>query len=597
MSRSKGWLGFVAVIVGLLAGCGGGAEPYHPGGVPVQVPQRVRLPALSQDIAPSGPRSDQRSQNLFPSAQGDYWVYNRTESGVSAGTVTRTVTRENGNDVELTESGSTGSVVEHMRRTPAGRVDLLPDPSRGTASQWAALPVLDVPLLVDAEPFYDFGMTRRVIRQGDWGRDQDGDGVTESFRFEYGQQLVNQPVMSQLDGTKLVTWHFLNQSVLTVVPSDMSRPEVSLVTSEHVWWAPGVGMTQRDRTIYDTTGAIRVDHEILTLKDGQVGGQSIFIQGTAAAAGGLTKIALAHNDLIFDPVHGVYYASMTGLVVGHGNSIATIDPASGTVSYSASLGAEPGPLALSADGSALYVGLSTGAVSRLAVPGLRELYRRQLPGDALGGMRIAVGLSVSPLDPGVVAVAMIFSKLSSSFGGIALFRGGNMQPLPPTPHDGVGPIVFSRDGQYVYGLNTLNSEFGLRRYAVLANGLSEDLLIAPSLGDFGTVSLTLSAQDVVLERSVYQTPGLNLLGTAPPEVSRCRAHTVMPNRLVCRLGTQIRSTRSVAVVDASTFALLATPLIQAVPVFYDEVIPGPPGQVALRFVSGELWLMNSPDLP
>ncbi len=609
-TRFKGrWAAYALVIGVLLAGCGGGGSSgsYQPGGSLTQTPtHRDRLPTLSQDIPPPGARIDQSSQNLFPSALGDRWVYDRFEPGTSFGSVTRTVTYVNGSDVDIAESRTTGPVTEHYRRTAQGRVDLQPDPSRGIASSpWAALPALDVPLLVDAEPLYDFGMTRRVLRQGDWGRDLDGDGITESFRFEYDQTLVDRPLMTLVDGTQSVSWHFLNQSVLTLVPSDLSKPEVSLVTSEQVWWAPGLGMLRRDRLIYDTTGTIWVKGEVLTLKSGFVGGKTLFTQGGASASSALIKIPLAHNDLVFDAVHGVYYASVPGSVIGNGNSIATIDSASGQVSFSAPIGSEPGPLALSADGTSLYVGLTgSGEVVRLGLPGFQEISRTRLPVATFYGMTTAETLSVSPLDASVVAVAMRYIGTSPGHAGVGLIRAGVLQPTMTSALAGGNLIVFGADGQNVYSFNNQTTEFGLRRLSVLANGLSQSLLISSGLGNFGTRSVSLSAQGVVVERSIYQTPTLTLGGSASSNVTRCRAHTVVPNRLVCRDGALGLPTGKVAVVDASTFVLLATPLVQTPTASYEDVIPGPSGQVALRFgntyslsVSNELWLMNSPDLP
>src|SRR5438046_1412980 len=73
--------------------------------------------------------------------------------------------------------------------------------------------------------------------------------------------------------------------------------------------------------------------------------------------GSFVDVPLKHNTLVYDAARNVYYASVPGSVASSGNRIATIDPATGQLSFSRTVGPEPGALAISADASALYVGL------------------------------------------------------------------------------------------------------------------------------------------------------------------------------------------------------------------------------------------------
>ena len=73
-------------------------------------------------------------------------------------------------------------------------------------------------------------------------------------------------------------------------------------------------------------------------------------------------ISLEHNELIYVATHGKYYASIPLSANVSPNSIASIDPASGSVTYTPVAG-DPYAIAASVDGNYLYVSLrSTGDV-------------------------------------------------------------------------------------------------------------------------------------------------------------------------------------------------------------------------------------------
>lgn len=69
------------------------------------------------------------------------------------------------------------------------------------------------------------------------------------------------------------------------------------------------------------------------------------------------SLKLVTNHIISDPVSGMIYASVPSSVGTHGNSIATVNPSSGTVVRRVFVGSEPDVLAASDDGQFVYVGL------------------------------------------------------------------------------------------------------------------------------------------------------------------------------------------------------------------------------------------------
>jgi hypothetical protein len=292
-----------------------------------------------------------------------------------------------------------------------------------------------------------------------------------------------------------------------------------------------------------------------------------------------------------------------GSVPVHGNSIATIDPLTGAVSYSATVGSEPAALALSANGSVLYVGLDgSGDVIRLRLPDMLELGRTRLPVSAFYGQLLADSLAVSPVDPGVVAVAMRRVGVTPRHAGVALIRNDVLQPTITQEHTGSNVLVFDSGGASVYGFNNETTEYGLRRLAVLADGLQE-VLVVPATG-FGTGTLDGSPQGLLLGRTLWRTPDLALLGSHAADGAQCRWHAGSA-RVVCLGQMGSGYDRYLTVADPNSFVVQATPVFQPGYGLEDiaQIVPGPRGQVALRIgpvyvgtAASAIWLFTTPAL-
>lgn len=610
------WPAWLAVLV--LAACGGGGGGSADSG-PVT---RTALPSLSQDLDPSGERFDYRDRNYFPLAAGDNWTYDRQQGGASTGqTVTRRADAGAGADVVITETSLGETTRETFRRTSQGIFAVLP--LAGEAPDAVARFVGD--LLEYPEPFYTPGAMRRVVRQGDWGIDEDGDGVSESYRIEFSQVLVGLETVNLPSGQVKDSAHFRNVTTFTLQPSNPKRAALTVTGTEDTWWGPGLGLVRTEVSVIDAVGTALEPAYVLVLTDGNVGGKKLFAPKsdgtpTSGSVGGktpleptidgtLTKIALLHNALVFDRTRGRYYASVPGSVAANGNRIAVVDAATGAVNYSAAIvGSEPGALALSADGGALYVGLNgSGDVAKLRLPDMAELWRVRLPAVNFFGQLFAERIVVSPQDPDVVAVSMYRVSVSPRHGGVALVRGGVVQPVQTQDHTGSNLIAFDASGHFVYGLNTESTEFGLRRIAVLADGLREEQVVTTA-GRFGGLSLDWSPSGLVLDTAVYRAPDLTLRGTVGVEGGGCRRSAV-PDRLVCAFNPAFDSSadKRLAVVDANTFGIVATPLYQrgadSNTATWRQLVPGPTDQVALRMnttspasQTDSVWLFTSPAL-
>lgn len=578
----------------LLSACGGGGG----GGPTVRQP----LPTLSQDILPSGARLDRRADNHFPGALGDRWVYDRLVDNALAGDVTRSVAQANGNEFVVSEIGPDGPDQLTYRRTNEGLVVVNPLADVPIPALQQALPTL----LEYPEPFYPVGAARQVIRQGSLG-DLDGDGAAESFRIEYRQTLVGFETVTLPTGPIANTAHFRNVVTVTLQPSDVDEAIVTAVATEDVWFAPGIGLVQTTVSGADGNGNVVQRPYTLRLRSGTVGGEPLFVP---PPDGALTKIALTHAALVYDAPRQRYLASVPGSVPNVGNRIAIIDAASGTVSYSAPIGSEPGALALAADGSALLVGLNgTGEVLKLRLPDFAEQWRVVLPPGNFGANR-AESIAVAPTDPDLVAVSLYRQSVSPRHDGVVLIRAGVVQPRRTQDHTGSNLIVFDADGSKLYGFNNETTEFGLRRIALLADGLQEETVVRNAVTDgFPVRSLDRvggAGGRVLVGRTLYATPALTLAGQVGVGASACRWHADAA-RIVC-LATSGTGDRVLQVVDPVSLLIGATPVFAraaSMPPDVGEVVPGGRGAVALRIGSAmsvyqpafAVWLFASPQLP
>lgn len=585
---ARGALAVGALVLGVAAlpGCGGGG-----GDGPTT---RAPLPELAQDVLPAGDRIDRRADDYFPGHAGDEWTYDQLQNGTSTGQQqVRTAAAASGGDLLVTESGSGQTDTLTYRRTAEGIVIVDPFAGSGLDGLQRALPLL----LEFPEPFYPVGATRRIVRQGALGVDLDGDGTGDSYRFEYTQVFVGFETLVLATGPIENCAHFRSVTAMTVQPSDLELTSVTATGTEDTWWAPGIGMVQGSYAMVDESGVPIMPAYTLVLRSGTVNGQPVLL---AKPDGTVRKVTLTHNALVYDATRGVYYASVPGSVALQGNRIATIDATSGAISYSAAVGSEPAALALATDGSALYVGLDgSGEVLRLSLPGMAEQARVRLPAPAPFGQLRAESITVSPVDPALVAVSTYRAGISPRHGGVVLLRGDALQPRATQDHTGANLVVFDAAGQYVYGYNNETSEYGLRRIAVLADGLQEELVVTAGSGSGSTVIDRIPG-GVLFGRAVHDTPALTPRGIAPADGGGCRWHAAS-SRIVCRSSWGGGSDRRLTVIDASTLATVATPVYQREYAYDDlrEIVPGPRGQVALRFNSGasQIWLFTTPALP
>lgn len=231
-----------------------------------------------------------------------------------------------------------------------------------------------------------------------------------------------------------------------------SNPTVATVDSTGV--ATGIAPGTTDITA--STAGVTSNSAVLTVQD-------------------IRQLSLATNDIVYNPSTQKIYASVPGRAGTIGNSIAVINPQTGSIDVAVSIGSEPGKLALSDDGQILYVSLDGAAAVRLLdlttstpLPGLQF----SLGSDPFAGPYFVEDMEVLPGSAHSVAISRKFQGSSPRHAGVAIYDDGVKRPVETPTHTGSNVIEFSATASRLYGYNNETTEFGFRRMTVDASGVS-----------------------------------------------------------------------------------------------------------------------------
>lgn len=134
------------------------------------------------------------------------------------------------------------------------------------------------------------------------------------------------------------------------------------------------------------------------------------------------------NDVVYDSSRDVLYASIPSSAgTPLGNSIATIDPSTGSVLDSIFVGSEPNTLGISDDGSHVFVGIDGARSVRSWQPGSNSL-SALVSLNASFSQAVAHDFAVVPGQPSV-AVVSADGVGSTANGDLVLFDGSVTTPL------------------------------------------------------------------------------------------------------------------------------------------------------------------------
>jgi len=201
----------------------------------------------------------------------------------------------------------------------------------------------------------------------------------------------------------------------------------------------------------------------------------------------IRRINLTTNDLVYSSTTGRIYASLPSSAGSGGNSIAAIDPTTGSITSTTFIGSEPNKLALSDDGHSLYASLDGAfAIRRFDVltntPGLQFSVGQ----DSFFGRYNITDLAVAPANPGTVAIARQYGGVSPPEAGVAVFDNGVQRPNTGPGHlSGSDFLAFSASPSKLFGSGP---SAGIQILNLDASGVSPGANITPTV--FGTIKFS-----------------------------------------------------------------------------------------------------------
>ena len=216
-------------------------------------------------------------------------------------------------------------------------------------------------------------------------------------------------------------------------------------------------------------------------------GNLSFIVTTPAPGGGTssplvytTYIQMPNNDIAYNPADGLLYVSVPTSAGGvAGNSVVGMDPATGNVIRQIWVGSDPNKLAISTDGTQLFVGLDgAGAVAQVDLTQGKVVNQFYLGGGEgiYNAPYNALYLAAVPGSPNSVAVA-----LWGTINGVTIFDSG-VARTKRSSGIGYGPLSFGSSASTLY---MAGSSIG--RLTVDATGISATTSLSNSSGQMNSI--------------------------------------------------------------------------------------------------------------
>lgn len=190
---------------------------------------------------------------------------------------------------------------------------------------------------------------------------------------------------------------------------------------------------------------------------------------------GATTVPLSVGEMAASPDGAFLYATVPQAAATHPGEIVEIDVASGAVTRSVFVGADPLHLALSQDGSTLMVGhVSASKLTEVRVDDLSVVRAVQLPiGQFVGD------IAAMPGSPTTFAVTEDDQRSGPQVDGTFLVRDGVIVVNPVRIRFAPTTIAFTDDPSKLYGHDGSNTGFDFSTLSIDASGLQ----VASTVGD------------------------------------------------------------------------------------------------------------------
>ena len=322
--------------------------------------------------------------------------------------------------------------------------------------------------------------------------------------------------------------------------------------------------------------------------------------GTTTPVSFTAYVAIANNDIVYNAKDGLLYASASTASPGvKGNSVVGIDPATGNVMKEIWVGSDPNKLALSTDGTQLFVGLD-GAGSVVQVDLTKDALVNQFSLGGGAGLYnapyTAVALAAVPGLPNSVAVFGTNGIVAIYDAGIA--RANNSSTLINT----------------YFNQNSGSLSFGSSASALYVNALPFQGIVMLSVDSTGITGVKNFTSNTVNGNIQYDNGRLYLsngqvldastgalLGTFYASTSTAATGPVVSDSLLGKafIGTTNYSNNGqVLAFDESTFnptgSIPANGVgTQGYPTNFQKIVRWGQNGVALN-TSGQIFLFESP---
>jgi hypothetical protein len=187
-------------------------------------------------------------------------------------------------------------------------------------------------------------------------------------------------------------------------------------------------------------------------------------------------LPIAANDIVWDSVHSLIYASVRAGAPANASTMVAIDPATGAIVGSTAVGGEPGKLAVSADGQYLFVARNDlSVVERLGLPNLTTNATLVLPSDPHFGPVVATDIEVAPGTAATVAILLGLAGNPREPDGVVVFDDTAMRPAIAAPRSPqITPLIdhiqWSASSSRLYGVGINGNLQQLYSITVDSNG-------------------------------------------------------------------------------------------------------------------------------
>ena len=223
------------------------------------------------------------------------------------------------------------------------------------------------------------------------------------------------------------------------------------------------------------TSIITVDNGVAN--GGSSAGSTFFVGTTggatpAGATFAIETLAQPANDLLFDPIHQVFFVSVPGSSTAHGNTVTALD-LSGKVISSQFVGSEPQVLALAGDSSFIYAGNKASAnVQRVALPAMTSDVSYSVGSDPFSGPFFPLDIEVAPGAPHTAAVTGGGGGFPAARGGLTIFDDGTARPTQAPGINFYDTVQWGADASTLLAATNSTTGFDFFTLAVNAAGVT-----------------------------------------------------------------------------------------------------------------------------